>query len=1127
MEVEFPSSDDDSIYQSDHEIVLNRPPISPVGRPIVGYAAKVLDEEMDVIEAEEMSSDEPESGSDASTEALSESLDPISDDDMVDVSNKDRMLTEDDVELAATKPDPTNVEVAGIVTPTTSEDLNTATNAVAAVDAAADAEDTGAETLEKHLKEPRLTDDLPIPSATLSQVEAEEFSSNSVEQPEDMEMELSSPTPPLPNAISNLLQEDDVEEVNKELPEVVPDSTDIRIAAETDTTSQSVPLPEPERDEDADEETEDERFVDAVEPASRATVLSGEEVLFEAKDGAEVDADDAPAAESASASAPAPASELAEGQPDSDSAKQLPDSPTAAATPAAVPMVSEEETPQPSEENTPAKSMDVESDTMPPSQPDVTATESKIETESTHEENLELDNTNTAADTAFDTTTPTPTPIEVESNTSPEQSDTEKYAVESDAKDSEDSVRSVEEEEPKVDAERTVDAEETIEKEDPVDSEAEAKFSDAPEDKEDPSGSSPEQEQSYSFASSLASFGASVFGFRSAANQKQKEEEIKEPEETKELDVESEKDEVERTKEQEESDSVEKPADDEITSRALPDNVATEDAADEATETLLESAAESNAEKDSALSQSTEVTDESTVDDMEEVTKETEDAETEKEVEAIKEMADPKEVLKSSEEVTEKDAINLTVAPATVELETNKSVFQDLDPKSPKLSSEVARQMELSNTSLDVPDVEDISDGKVSIDSKKLATLGDASRELESIDVSKPETDATANDSVDRAPEFPDMDEIQINKPSSEPDNNTATGVESSNKSLTVAEKAAKDEFGADAVVEDELSPKDAELPKGSKSPPTSPSKQGMPSTKSFKKSSGGFMFGMTSFYRAFRKSSKSKEKEPQEEPNMRDTIVTARRNDSDASHKSKTKEKKRKTFSGKEDRSMANSKEQDQSVSDLGNSSVRESIAASEGENYLEMRTPEEKAEEDRHLRLEETLKSQIATLRSARSGFVDLALLTPMTEKTLAAVEFEAKRILASVPEVEDKKETLSRQVELLEMTTEAELMAKEKTLVAAKIKVAEAKCELDKLRHELFILNREIQEPKRALAQQRLRLKVRREKATKELGAATESKETMQRNLEQRKAMLDTYRAEVSRLEKSVQDLEGEWS
>jgi len=134
---------------------------------------------------------------------------------------------------------------------------------------------------------------------------------------------------------------------------------------------------------------------------------------------------------------------------------------------------------------------------------------------------------------------------------------------------------------------------------------------------------------------------------------------------------------------------------------------------------------------------------------------------------------------------------------------------------------------------------------------------------------------------------------------------------------------------------------------------------------------------------------------------------------------------------------------------------------------DYLEMRTEEEKKEEERHLRLEETLKSQIATLRSARSGFVDLALLTPMTEKT-----------------------------------------------------------ELDKLRHELFVLKRELNRAERIKSGEQLKMKNRREKADKELRAATESKETMERNLEQRKAMLENYKSEVSRLEKCVQDLEGDW-
>lgn len=294
------------------------------------------------------------------------------------------------------------------------------------------------------------------------------------------------------------------------------------------------------------------------------------------------------------------------------------------------------------------------------------------------------------------------------------------------------------------------------------------------------------------------------------------------------------------------------------------------------------------------------------------------------------------------------------------------------------------------------------------------------------------------------------------------------------------------------------------------------------PADMQTKKSSGSggfgvFAFASSTFYRAFKKPSKPKAKKKE---NSRVRVLGSDDENEDENEGEIRVSLEDGTGNRERKESLQSARE------GSSPSTPRSSRAYAEVDEPVDERSEEEKVEVDRHLRLEQTLKSQIATLRSARSGFVDLALLTPMTENTLAAVEGEATRILSELPEVERRTEEVARKVEVLELSTEAELSAKEQILVMSKMKLVEARCDLQSLKHEVLRLRKTMASPNLSAAAERMRISSRREKVEKELRATVESRDTMRRNVDMRQGILKRYQSEVQRLEKSVKDLEGEW-
>lgn len=193
---------------------------------------------------------------------------------------------------------------------------------------------------------------------------------------------------------------------------------------------------------------------------------------------------------------------------------------------------------------------------------------------------------------------------------------------------------------------------------------------------------------------------------------------------------------------------------------------------------------------------------------------------------------------------------------------------------------------------------------------------------------------------------------------------------------------------------------------------------------------------------------------------------------------------------------------------------------------------TPEQIAQREQdedlaHVKLEHHLGAQIATLRSAQSGFVDLTLLAPMTASTLAAVTGEARRLLCVAAGTQARAEHVKASTAGLAAGAETELATKEQLLVSAKLRLAEARCEVQMLKHDLHEAQKGINQPERVAARERYAVRMRRERAEKELNAAMESSDTMQKNLIDRQASLRRDKASVKRLEKSVKDLEGDWA
>lgn len=108
--------------------------------------------------------------------------------------------------------------------------------------------------------------------------------------------------------------------------------------------------------------------------------------------------------------------------------------------------------------------------------------------------------------------------------------------------------------------------------------------------------------------------------------------------------------------------------------------------------------------------------------------------------------------------------------------------------------------------------------------------------------------------------------------------------------------------------------------------------------------------------------------------------------------------------------------------------------------------------------------LEALITTLKGAKAGFVDLALLRPMTLKTCETISTEVMCLLEGYGAVQMRISELEKETVDVEKKTEAEVEEKETILIGVKMSLAEAQSEVMTLEHELRLLRRKISESRR---------------------------------------------------------------
>lgn len=174
----------------------------------------------------------------------------------------------------------------------------------------------------------------------------------------------------------------------------------------------------------------------------------------------------------------------------------------------------------------------------------------------------------------------------------------------------------------------------------------------------------------------------------------------------------------------------------------------------------------------------------------------------------------------------------------------------------------------------------------------------------------------------------------------------------------------------------------------------------------------------------------------------------------------------------------------------------------------------------DDMHQRLEQLLEAQIATLKGASTGFVDLKLVRPMTERTTHAIEHDARTLLADYGEVERRAKDMRKKAVSVNKDADEEVAAKEQVLIAAKMRLAEASAEVEGLKHELRGVKKILQEPGR-------RRRRRAEEIRREAVVVREARDAVERRLDERRRTLAKETAALDKVEKDYRDIEGDWA
>lgn len=177
----------------------------------------------------------------------------------------------------------------------------------------------------------------------------------------------------------------------------------------------------------------------------------------------------------------------------------------------------------------------------------------------------------------------------------------------------------------------------------------------------------------------------------------------------------------------------------------------------------------------------------------------------------------------------------------------------------------------------------------------------------------------------------------------------------------------------------------------------------------------------------------------------------------------------------------------------------------------------------EEKLERLCQLLDAQLSALAGAKTGFVQLALLRPLAEQTLHAVDIDARALLTEYGEAEAEAQRARNEVIAAQKRGEEEILRKERILVEAKVALAEAHGDVERLRGELASAKRALADPSRKLKGQRKKA----EAVRRETVLCCEARAAVEGRLVERRRSLDREQVELSRLEKEYRDIEGEWT
>lgn len=181
------------------------------------------------------------------------------------------------------------------------------------------------------------------------------------------------------------------------------------------------------------------------------------------------------------------------------------------------------------------------------------------------------------------------------------------------------------------------------------------------------------------------------------------------------------------------------------------------------------------------------------------------------------------------------------------------------------------------------------------------------------------------------------------------------------------------------------------------------------------------------------------------------------------------------------------------------------------------------EESTDQKLARLCQLIDAQLSALSGAKTGFVQLALLRPLAEQTLQAIEIDARALLEKYADAEQKARCVREEVLTAQQRGEEEIVRKERLLIEAKVALAETCGDVERLRGELASTKRALSDPSRKLEGQRKKVEAIR----RETISCREARTALEERLAERRRSLSREKVELSRLEKEYRDLEGDWT